>query len=162
MPIPERYNTGYNIGVGGAVVRDGRLLLVRRASRRGHGNWQLPGGYIEASETIEQAVVREVREEAGVIAEVEGVLGVRNRYDADLGNGLYVVLLLRPLTGEPRPDGREVDRAEYFTLEEIRSLQPLPPVNWEIARRVLAPDRRLLTPVNVQNLAGAKFTLFVG
>ena len=32
MAIPTRYNTGYNIGVGGAVVRDGRLLLVRRAS----------------------------------------------------------------------------------------------------------------------------------
>ena len=30
MAIPERYNTGYNIGVGGAVVRGGRLLLVRR------------------------------------------------------------------------------------------------------------------------------------
>jgi ADP-ribose pyrophosphatase YjhB (NUDIX family) len=47
MAIPERYNTGYNIGVGGAVVRDGRLLLVRRASRHGRGNWQLPGGFIE-------------------------------------------------------------------------------------------------------------------
>ena len=52
MPIPERYNTGYNIGVGGAVIREGRLLMVRRASRRGRGNWQLPGGYIEPNETI--------------------------------------------------------------------------------------------------------------
>ncbi len=162
MPIPERYNTGYSIGVGGAVVRDGRLLLVRRASRHGKGNWQLPGGYIEPDETIEQAVVREVLEETGVTAEVEGLVGVRNRYNPELGNGLYVVLLLHPVGGEPRPDGREVDHADYFTLEEIRSLDPLPPVNWEIAQRVLAPDRRLLTPTTVQNLAGAKFTLFVG
>jgi len=79
MPIPERYNTGYNIGVGGAVVRDGRLLLVRRASRHGRGNWQLPGGFIEPDEPIEQAVVREVVEESGVTAVVEGVLAVRNR-----------------------------------------------------------------------------------
>ena len=71
MAIPERYNTGYNIGVGGAVVRGGQLLLVRRASRHGRGNWQLPGGFIEPDETIEQAVVREVQEEAGVTAEVE-------------------------------------------------------------------------------------------
>jgi len=99
MPIPNRYNTGYNIGVGGAVMRDGRLLLVRRASRHGKGNWQLPGGYIEPDETIEQAVVREVLEETGVTAEVEGLLGVRNRYDPELGNGLYVVLLLRPVIG---------------------------------------------------------------
>ena len=102
MAIPERYNTGYSIGVGGAVVRDGRLLFVRRASRHGRGNWQLPGGFIEPDETIEQAVVREIQEEAGVTAEVEAVLGLRSRYDPDSGNGIYVILLLRPVSGEPR------------------------------------------------------------
>ncbi len=112
MPLPARYNSGYNIGVGGAVVRDGRLLLVRRASRRGRGNWQVPGGFIEPEETIEEAVVREVREEANVTGEVRGVLGVRNRYDPDVGNSMYIVLLLRPVSGEPKPDDREVDRAQ--------------------------------------------------
>ena len=162
MAIPERYNTGYNIGVGGAVVRDGRLLLVRRASRHGRGNWQLPGGFIEPNETIEQAVVREVQEEAGVTAEVEAVLGLRNRYDPESGNGIYVVLLLRPVSGEPAADGHEVDHAGYFTLEQIRQLSPLPPVNWEIAQRVLSQDRRLLLPKPMANLNGAKFTFFVG
>ena len=124
MAIPERYNTGYNIGVGGAVVRSGQLLLVRRASRHGRGNWQLPGGFIEPDETIEQAVVREVQEEAGVTAEVEAVLGLRSRYDPDSGNGIYVVMLLRPISGEPTADGHEVDHAAYFTLNQIRELNP--------------------------------------
>jgi mutator protein MutT len=162
MAIPERYNTGYNIGVGGAVVRGGELLMVRRASRRGRGNWQLPGGYIEPHETIEQAVVREVQEEAGVTARVEGVIGLRNRYDAEIGNGVYVVLLLSPISGEPQADGREVDQAGYFTLEQIRELSPLPPMNWEVARRILAPDRRILSAKRVTNLNGVRFTLFVG
>jgi ADP-ribose pyrophosphatase YjhB (NUDIX family) len=162
MAIPERYNTGYNIGVGGAVVLDGRLLLVRRASRHGRGNWQLPGGFIEPDETIEQAVVREVQEEAGVTGEVEAVLGLRSRYDPNSGNGIYVVMLLKPISGEPRADGREVDHAGYFTLDEISKLTPLPPVNWEIAQRVLSGDRRLLSPKPLTNLNGAKFTLFVG
>jgi ADP-ribose pyrophosphatase YjhB (NUDIX family) len=162
MAIPARYNTGYNIGVGGAVVRDRRLLLVRRASRHGRGNWQLPGGFIEPDETIEQAVVREVLEESGVTAEVEAVLGLRSRYDPDSGNGIYIVLVLRPVSGEPIADNHEVDQAGYFTLEEIRRLSPLPPVNWEIAQRVLADDRRLLSPKPLANLNGAKFTLFVG
>lgn len=162
MAIPERYNTGYNIGVGGAVVRDDKLLFIRRASRHGRGNWQLPGGFIEPNETIEQGVVREVEEETGVIAEVEAVLGLRSRYDPDSGNGMYVILLLRPIGGEPRPDGRETDHAEFFTLDQIRQLNPLPPVNWEIAQRVLSGDRRLLTPKPLSNLNGAKFTLFVG
>jgi ADP-ribose pyrophosphatase YjhB (NUDIX family) len=162
VAIPERYNTGYNIGVGGAVVRDGQLLLVRRASRHGRGNWQLPGGFIEPDETIEQAVVREVEEEAGVTAEVEAVLGLRSRYDPDSGNGVYVILLLRPVRGEPNPDNHEVDCAGYFALDQIRELNPLPPVNWEIAQRVLSLDRRLLTPKPLTNMNGAKFNLFVG
>ena len=124
MAIPERYNTGYNIGVGGAVVRGGQLLLVRRASRHGHGNWQLPGGFIEPDETIEQAVVREVQEEAGVKGEVEAVLGLRSRYDPDSGNGIYIVLLLRPVSGEPTADGHEVDHAAYFTLEPDPRSEP--------------------------------------
>jgi ADP-ribose pyrophosphatase YjhB (NUDIX family) len=163
MPVPERYNMGYNIGVGGAVVRDGRLLLVRRASRRGRGNWQVPGGFIEPDETIEQAVVREVIEEAGVTAEVEGVLALRNRYDPDACNSLYIVLLLRPLSGEPKPDGYEVDQAGYFTLAEIRALDQVPAVNLEIAHRALDTTRRLLAPCPMLYPAtGATYTLFLG
>ena len=108
MPPPERYNTNYNLGVGGAVIKDGKLLMVRRASRRGRGNWQIPGGFVEQDETMEQAVVREVEEESGVTAEVVGVLGIRNRYDPDNGNSTYVILALRPVSGEPVPDNHEV------------------------------------------------------
>ena len=162
MPLPERYNNGYNIGVGGAAVRDGRLLLVRRASRRGRGSWQVPGGFIEPDETIEEAVIREVAEEASVTTEVQRVLGVRNRYDPDIGNSLYVVLLLRPVSGDPKPDDHEVDRAGYFSLEEIRALEQVPAVNLEIAERALSHDRRLLSPRKVAHVSGATYTLFVG
>lgn len=163
MPPPLRYNTGYNVGVGGAVIQDGRLLMVRRASRRGRGNWQVPGGFIEPDETIEQAVVREVVEEAGVTAEVEGILGLRNRYDPDVGNSLYIVLLLRPLSGEPTPDGKEVDRAGYFSLAEIHALEQVPSINLEIAQRALATDKRLLMPqILPHHVTGLPYMLFVG
>ena len=162
MPIPEQYNRGYNLGVGGAVVRDNRLLLVRRASRRGRGNWQVPGGFVEPDETIELAVVREVREEAGVTGEVQGVIGLRNRCDPDIGNSLYIVLLMKPLSGEPTPDMEEVDRAEYLTLEQIEQLEQVPPINREIASRVLSKEKCLLAPQELIHLNGKPYTLFVG
>jgi ADP-ribose pyrophosphatase YjhB (NUDIX family) len=162
MALPERYNTGYNLGVGGAVVHANRLLFVRRSSRRGRGNWQVPGGFVEPDETIEQAVIREVEEEAGVLAAVDGVLGLRNRYDPDIGNSIYIVLLLHPLSGAPQPDNHEVDRAEYLTLEEIEALDQIPPINLEIARRVFAPDRRLLLPQELSHFNGMTYTLFAG
>jgi ADP-ribose pyrophosphatase YjhB (NUDIX family) len=144
------------------VVRENRLLLVRRASRRGHGNWQVPGGFVEQDETIEQAVVREVAEEAGVEAQVQGVLGVRNRYDPENSNSLYIVLLLNPLEGEPQPDQHEVDRAEYFTLDQIQTLPQVPAINLEVARRALSTDRRLLDPQTLTHVSGSTYTLFVG
>ena len=162
MPPPDRYNTGYNVGVGGAVVQDGRLLLVRRASRRGRGNWQIPGGFGEQHEMIELAVVREVEEEAGVATEVQGVLGIRNRYDEEGGNSLYIVMLLNPLSGEPKPDMHEVDRAEYFDLAEIQQLEHIAPVNIEVAKRALAADRRLFRPQTISQAGRGTYTLFLG
>ena len=162
MPPPERYNTGYNLGVGGAVVREGKLLMVRRASRRGRGNWQIPGGFVEQDETMEQAVVREVEEEAGVTAEVVGVLGIRNRYDPDTDNSTYIILALRPVSGEPTPDAHEVDMAGYFSLEEIDALEQVPPINREVARRALDPNRRLLDPQMVTQPTGLTYMLFIG
>lgn len=162
MPPPERYNTRYNLGVGGAVVKDDKLLLVRRASRRGRGNWQIPGGFVEQDETMEQAVVREVQEESGVTAEVVGVLGIRNRYDPDSDNSTYVILALRPVEGEPTPDEREVDMAGYFSLDEIDALEQVPPINREVARRALDPNRRLLDPQMVTQPTGLTYMLFIG
>ena len=162
MPPPDRYNTGYNVGVGGAVVKDGRLLMVRRLSRRGRGSWQIPGGFVEQDETMELAVVREVEEEAGVTATVQGVLGIRNRYDEEGGNSTYVVLLLSPQSGEPTPDMTEVDRAEYFSLAEIQALEQIAPINIEVAKRALAQDHRLLSAQTVEQVGRGTYTLFLG
>ena len=162
MPPPNRYNTGYNVGVGGAVVNDGRLLLVRRLSRRGRGNWQIPGGFVEQDETMELAVVREVEEEAGVTSTVQGVLGVRNRYDAEGGNSLYIVMLLRPQSGEPNPDMTEVDRAEYFSLAEIEAMEQISPINIQVAKRALAEDHRIFHAQTVEQAGRGAYTLFLG
>lgn len=52
--------------VGAIARRSGHLLLVQRATEPGKGRWSLPGGRVEAGETMAEAVVREVREETGV------------------------------------------------------------------------------------------------
>ncbi len=162
MPPPDRYNTGYNVGVGGAVVDDGRLLLVRRASRRGRGNWQIPGGFVEQNETMELAVVREVEEEAGVKTAVQGVLGIRNRYDEEGSNSTYIVMLLSPESGEPSPDMKEVDRAQYFSLAEIQALEHISPINVEVAKRALAQDHHMLSAQTVEQAGRGTYTLFIG
>ncbi|MFJ5996448.1 (deoxy)nucleoside triphosphate pyrophosphohydrolase [Streptomyces sp. NPDC092370] len=64
---------GERIVVGAALVEDGRLLAARRsAPTELAGRWELPGGKVEPGETADAALVRELREELGVDAEVGG------------------------------------------------------------------------------------------
>ncbi|NUT18750.1 MAG: NUDIX domain-containing protein [Hamadaea sp.] len=60
---------------GSAIVTDqlGRILLQRRADS---GNWALPGGVMDIGETLEQCVIREVREETGLDIEITGLVGI--------------------------------------------------------------------------------------
>jgi 8-oxo-dGTP diphosphatase len=57
------------VGVGAVIVHEGRVLLVRRGREPLKGHWSLPGGLLELGEALTDGVVREVREETGLIVE---------------------------------------------------------------------------------------------
>jgi len=60
------------VGVGAVIVCDGKILLVKRRGEPGRGKWSVPGGLVELGETVEEAVIREVKEETGLdVAEPE-------------------------------------------------------------------------------------------
>ena len=52
--------------VAAVMVRDGKLLLIRRGAEPSKGKWSVPGGRVEFGETLVEAVKREVREETGL------------------------------------------------------------------------------------------------
>ena len=64
-------------------IRGERVLLVRRGRAPFRGQWAFPGGFVELRETVEEAVVRELREETGLVAEPRGVIGVYSGPDRD-------------------------------------------------------------------------------
>jgi ADP-ribose pyrophosphatase YjhB (NUDIX family) len=111
----------YSIGVGALVVKQNKVLLVRRAQDPGKGNWTNPGGYIEQLEPIEETIVREVLEEAGVHARVKGIVAVRDQPRAI--HNVYIAFEMEYVSGEPQPDGYEVDEAGFFSLEEMQTMQ---------------------------------------
>ena len=108
----------------GAVIvdRSGRLLLVRRGRPPGVGTWSLPGGHVEAGETLEAAVVREVREETGVATRVVCGLGVvaleREGFVYAIHEHLLVPLAdgAHPVAGDDADDARWVSREELVAL----------------------------------------------
>ena len=77
------------VAVGALAVDHGRLLCIRRGHGPGAGLWSLPGGRVEAGETLHEAVVREVVEETGLEVVVDGFVGYVER----LGDDYHFVIL---------------------------------------------------------------------
>ena len=71
------YPTRPYLAVSAAVVRDGRVLIVRRARPPAHGLYTLPGGGVELGETLEEAVIREIREETALEIDPVELIGFR-------------------------------------------------------------------------------------
>lgn len=123
--------------VDGVVVADGSVLLIRRRNPPFAGAYALPGGFVDVGETVEEAVVREVREETGVETEIDRLLGVYSDPARDpRGHTVSVTFLLRPVGGAPRA-GDDAAEARYFPLD------CLPPLAFDHAR-ILADARRAL------------------
>jgi 8-oxo-dGTP diphosphatase len=66
-----------HLAVSAAIIRDGKVLIVRRARPPANGLFTLPGGGVEAGETLHEAIIREVREETGLAIEPLGLAGHR-------------------------------------------------------------------------------------
>ena len=87
--------------VAAAIERDGRYLAARRTRPEwAAGRWEFPGGKVEAGETEELALLREIREELGVEIEIERRVAGEWPLHDDLVLHLYVASLVE---GEPRP-----------------------------------------------------------
>lgn len=125
----------FSLGVAGAVVRQDKLLLVHH--NYGDYKWVLPGGHVQLEELPVEAAIREIYEETKIEVEVHGLVSCRSRVDYR-GNDTCFIFYMTPLSNQnPQPDGHEIDRAGYFTLEEIEVMEDL----WEwprwLARRIL-------------------------
>jgi len=131
---PE-YPTGpFTIGVGGVVIDQEKVLLVKLTY--GHKGWILPGGYVKSTETIGKAVKREVREETGLEVKPTQIVAARSK--ADQGRcDIYIALLVEVLGGDLKPDRNEISDLKYFTLSEMESRSDVPKLNTWIAKRAL-------------------------
>ncbi len=132
------------ITVSAAVRRENKLLFVKDAYGEFKGLWTFPAGYVDEGEQPDVAAVRETREEAGVICEVEGLVSVVTITWRDKPM-LYLVFLARYVSGEPQPDQNETEAADFLGLDEIASL-PFDSQNAFLAQRILTNEIKVLSP----------------
>lgn len=127
-----------------ALVQDdeGRILLIRRTD---NGKYSIPGGGLEAGETVAQAVVREVQEETGIDVEVTELVGVFSNPDhviayddGEVRQEFSICFRAEPIGGSPRSSD-ESSEVEWVPLDQLAKRDMHPSIRLRI-RRGLAYD----------------------
>ena len=112
-----RQTRGLTLGTRTAVF-DGknRVLLVQHSYGPG---WLLPGGGVERGETIFHSATREIREEAGIIAEEDPVLKGFCLNDGQFPGDHVAILILHKFARQPWKPTLEISHAEFFSLDRL-------------------------------------------
>jgi ADP-ribose pyrophosphatase YjhB (NUDIX family) len=149
----------WDVGVSAIVVRDGRVLLVRYAYGSRKGMWTLPGGYAHHDETLDQAAVRELEEEAGLEGTPRGIVSVRTRV-TDAGGAVFVGFRVEA-QGEPTPDNYEVDAAQFFNRDELLALNPVMELSRQIGLAMLAAPGVELVETTIPGRSDATYKAYL-
>jgi 8-oxo-dGTP diphosphatase len=127
LPVPVRERVllltqaTYTLGVSGVVLDEaGRVLLLRNRFRYSR-SWQLPGGFVARGETLEGALAREVREEAGLEVRVESQIVARVARPQHLD----VCFICRVIGGQLRLDSSEILEGGFFDLTDLPAEMPV-------------------------------------
>lgn len=121
------YPTRPYLAVSAAVFRAGRVLIVRRVRSPAHGLYTLPGGGVELGESLEQAVIREIREETALDIEPVELVGFRQAIVRDAGGRVERHFVILPFAarfiGGEISLNEELAEAHWLVPDEISGLK---------------------------------------
>lgn len=98
------------------VVKEDKVLLVRRAKKEGDLQWQFPGGTVEKNEMIEETALRELKEEANVDGEIMEIIGERV-HPYTKKEMAYVAI--KYIDGELKTTDPDLDKVEWVAINKI-------------------------------------------
>jgi 8-oxo-dGTP diphosphatase len=106
-----------------ALITDenGKIILIKRKNNPFQGSWALPGGFVEYGETVEEAVLREVKEETGILIEILGLLGVYSDPGRDpRGHMITICFLTLKTEGKLKSDTDAQDVSSFTVKEALK------------------------------------------
>lgn len=124
--------------VDGLLIKEGKILLVKRNHEPYFGFWAIPGGYLEFGETLKEAVVREVKEETGLKTKIRTLVGVYSKPKRHPKQAISVAYLLEIVGGEVKKS-QEATEIGWFNLDN------LPPLAFD-HQEIIKDYRRKILP----------------
>ena len=131
MSDPRLYPDRPFLAVSAAIIRDGHVLLARRARGASTGTFTLPGGVVEAGETLHEAIVREVMEETGIAIEPVALAGFREHVERAEDGRVFRHFVILPfacrwISGEGVPQLEELSELRWLRPEAVAELKTTP------------------------------------
>jgi len=118
------------IGVGAIILRPGKILLLKRRNAPAKGKWSIPGGVVEVGERLEDAVIRETKEETCLDVEAPRLLDVVYQVDRDeAGKVKYHFVIIDYLVKVKNGDLEATSDAEavrFVAFDEVENYDLTP------------------------------------
>jgi mutator protein MutT len=118
------------VGVGALILSEDRILLLKRKNEPARGKWSIPGGVVEVGESLEDAVVRETKEETGMDVEAPRLIDVVYQVDLDADGRVkyhFVIIdyLVKITHGEPQATS-DAEDARWVAVDEVENYDLTP------------------------------------
>ncbi len=108
------------IGTGVWIRKHSKVLLGIRPSTVGHGTWGPPGGHLELNESMQECVIRETREEAGIeIQHITFITASENIWKEQGSHYVTLYFAADWKSGEPIPQIEEMEQWEWFDWNNL-------------------------------------------
>ncbi|MBC7128495.1 MAG: NUDIX hydrolase [Thermoplasmatales archaeon] len=110
-----------SLAVDGVLIKNRKVLLVKRKNEPFKEKWALPGGFVEYGERVEEAIIRELKEETGMNVRIKKLFGVYSDPDRDPRGHVISIVFLVESEDEPKAGDDAVD-ARFFDLDNLPEL----------------------------------------
>ena len=108
--------------VDGVILKEKKILLIKRKNEPFKGKWALPGGFVEYGERVEESVIREVYEETGLKTKIRDFIGVYSDPNRDPRGHTVSVVYILDIQGGELKSGDDAADAKFFNLKDLPEL----------------------------------------
>ncbi len=126
------------VGSATIVIHENKILLGRRNKKNAFGKWIIPGGGVDWGESLEQAAIREIKEETNLNIIIDRFIGFKEIIAIEHDyHALVFFHLGHPKNPNELSASEDVSEVNFFSIEEIKKLDILSSVKWALKKAKL-------------------------
>ncbi len=105
------------------ILDDNKIILIKRLNDPYKDHWAIPGGFVEYGEKVEDAAVREAKEETGLDIELTQLVGVYSDPDRDPRGHTVSVAFLSKIVGGTLKSDSDAKDAKFIDIQELKNMK---------------------------------------